>query len=154
MSKFILALLISSITFQVLANEDEVAINEIIEQIRTGWENGNGEPFRSNFLDFDGARYVESGGQNEGLDDLVTNHVEPEKHALEYLKLGFADIEVHFEGDFAWAIANTRVRGKVNNSERVFDKSGYETFLFRKIDDSWKVVHTHSSSRDTKPANQ
>ena len=132
-------------------NHDEQAILKIIDGIKYGWENGDGKPFRENFLDFKGARYIESGGQNAGLDSLVTHHVEPEKDALEYLKLDFSDIEVNFEGDFAWAIATTRVKGKVRNSERTFDKSGYQTFLFRKVDNQWKVVHTHSSSRDYKP---
>jgi hypothetical protein len=133
-------------------NHDKEAILKIIDGIKYGWENGDGKPFRENFLDFKGARYIESGGQNAGLDSLVTHHVEPEKEALEYLKLNFSDTEVNFEGNnFAWVIANTRVQGKVKNSERTFDKSGYQTFLFRKIDEQWKVVHTHSSSRDYQP---
>jgi hypothetical protein len=131
-------------------NHDKEAILKIIEGIKYGWENGDGKPFRDNFLDFKGARYIESGGQNAGLDSLVTHHVEPEKDALEYLKLDFSDIEVNFESDFAWAVATTRVKGKLRNSERTFDKSGFQTFLFRKIDNQWKVVHTHSSSRDYK----
>ncbi len=72
---------------------------------------------------------------------------------MEYLKLDFNDIEVNFEGkNFAWAIADTRVKGKVKKSGYEFNKSGYQTFLFRKIDGVWKVVHTHSSSRDYRPA--
>lgn len=70
------------------------------------------------------------------------------------MKLNFSDIEVHFEGknkSFAWVIADTRVKGKVNKSGREFDKSGYQTFLFRKLGDVWKLVHSHSSSRDYKP---
>ena len=132
-------------------SDDDKKIQSIISQIKYGWENGNGKPFRDNFLDFEGARYIESGGQNEGLDDLVVNHVEPEKDALEYLKLDFSNIEIHYEGDFAWAVANTRVKGKVRKNGRVFDKAGFQTFLFRKIEGQWKVVHTHSSSRDYKP---
>ncbi|MCF6301367.1 MAG: nuclear transport factor 2 family protein, partial [Proteobacteria bacterium] len=88
---------------------------------------------------------------NNGLDDLVINHVEHEKDALEYLKLDFSDIEVNFENDFAWAVATTRVKGKVKNSETTFDKTGYQTFLFRLVDSQWKVVHSHSSGRDYKP---
>jgi len=136
---------------QKQTNDNEAKILEIIAGIKYGWENGNGKPFRDNFLDFEGARYIESGGQNVGLDSLVKHHVEPEKEALEYLKLDFSDIEVHFEGDFAWAIATSRVKGKVRNSERTFDKTGYQTFLFRLVKGQWKVVHTHSSSRDYKP---
>lgn len=130
---------------------DEEAIRDIIAAVEYGWENGDGAPFRQHFLDFEGARYVESGGQNEGLDDLVTHHVEPEKDALEFLSLDFSDIDVHFEGGFAWAVANTRVKGKVRSNGREFDKAGFQTFLFRQVDGKWKVVHTHSSSRDYKP---
>ncbi len=135
-------------------DKDTQAIIDIIAGIKYGWENGDGTPFRKNFLDFKGARYVEGGGQNEGLDSLVTHHVEPEKDAMEYLKLNFNDIEVNFEGknkDFAWAVASTRVKGKVKRNGFEFDKSGYQTFLFRKIDGAWKVIHTHSSSRDYRP---
>lgn len=127
---------------------DRDAILKIIAGIEQGWETGDGTPFRENFLDFEGARYVESGGQNEGLDDLVEHHVEPEKDALEFLELDFANIEIHFEGGFAWAVADTAVKGKVRSSGLEFDKTGYQTFLFRHIDGAWKVVHTHSSSRD------
>ncbi len=136
----------------IWANEsDTKKIIQIIQQVKLGWETGDGSPFRKNYLNFDGARYFESGGQNVGLDDLVINHVEPEKDALEYLRLDFSNIKVNFESDFAWALANTRVKGKVRKSGKVFDKSGYQTFLFRLVDGEWKVVHSHSSSRDYKP---
>tara|TARA_R110001606_G_scaffold7896_1_gene34410 strand:- start:3020 stop:3427 length:408 start_codon:yes stop_codon:yes gene_type:complete len=124
---------------------------KIIAAVKYGWENGDGKPFRQHFLNFPGARYIESGGQNEGLDDLVSHHVEPEKDALVFLSLDFSNIEIHFENDFAWAIADTRVKGEVRKNGLTFDKSGYQTFLFRKVDASWKVVHSHSSSRDYKP---
>ncbi len=158
-----LMMLLVSSTFVLAHDEDKhqqqvdpnkAKILEIIAGIKYGWENGDGKPFRDNFLDFEGARYIEYGGQNAGLDSLVTHHVEPEKEALEYLKLGFSDIEVNFEGDFAWAVATTRVKGKVRNSDRTFDKTGYQTFLFRLINNEWTVVHTHSSSRDYKPKKQ
>jgi hypothetical protein len=161
MNKYITALLILMMSFSTIAhddkdhsNKDRKAIVDIIASIKYGWENGDGLPFRRNFLDYKGARYIEGGGQNAGLDSLVEHHVEPEKDALEYLKIDFSEIEVHFEGegkDFAWAVANTRVKGKVNKSGKEFDKSGYQTFLFRKIDGFWKVVHSHSSTRDYKP---
>lgn len=133
---------------------NEQAIIDIISGIEFGWENGDGTPFRNNFLDFSGARFIESGGQNVGLDSLVNHHVEPEKDAMEYLELDFSDIEITFEGkeqDFAWAIADTAVKGKVKKSGKEFDKTGYQTFLLRKVAGKWKIVHTHSSSRNKRP---
>jgi hypothetical protein len=158
MYKYITALLVLILSFSSIAyddkdhsNKDRKAIIDIISSIKYGWENGDSLPFRRNFLDFKGARYIEGGGQNLGLDSLVEHHVVPEKKALEYLKLDFSEIEVHFEGEdksFAWAIADTRIKGKVNKSGREFDKAGFQTFLFRKVGGAWSVVHTHSSSRN------
>jgi len=49
-----------------------------------------------------------------------------------------------------WALADTEVKGKVKRNDREFDKTGYQTFLFKKVEGKWKVIHTHSSSRDRK----
>jgi len=146
-----IALIIFLLSTSVFANNDDQKIKSIINDIKQGWEEGSGQPFKENFLDFEGARYIESGGQNQGLKDLVEHHVEPEKDALTFLSLDFSNIEIHYEENFAWAIADTRVKGEVKKSQKSFDKNGFQTFLFRKIDDIWKVVHTHSSSRDFKP---
>lgn len=127
--------------------EDPALLEAIIVAVEQGWENADGTPFREHYLDFDGARYIESGGQNEGLRDLVEHHVEPEGDALEYLRLDYSNIETHFENGFAWAIVDVRVQAKVKESGREIDKSGYSTYLFRWVDDSWKVVHVHNSTR-------
>lgn len=122
----------------------------IIAAVEKGWETADGAPFRDHFLDVDGARYVESGGQNLGLQDLIEHHVEPEGDALAGLDLAFTNIETHVDGDFAWAIADVEVKAIIRKDERVIHNRGYQTFLFRRIDGDWKVVHTHSSSRPVK----
>lgn len=134
-----------------LAQEDDAAkLRAIIDAIEKGWEQGDGTPFREHFLDFEGARYIESGGQNEGLTDLVEHHVQPEGDALSDFELSLSDIETHFEGDFAWAIADVEVKATVNRDGRRIHNRGYETFLFRRVEGEWKIVHTHSSSRPVK----
>ncbi len=129
---------------------DDLALRKIISAIEQGWENADGTPFRNHFLDFEGARYIESGGQNEGLSDLVENHVEPEGDALSGLDLIFSNIETHIEGDFAWAVADVEVKATVKKGGREIHNRGYQTFLFRRADSNWVVVHTHSSSRPVK----
>ena len=132
------------------ANEDAAELVAIIGAIETGWEQADGTPFRKHFLDFPGARYIESGGQNKGLTDLVEHHVEPEGDALEGLELSLTNIETHFEGDFAWAVADVEVQALVRKDQRRLHNRGYQTFLFRRMDGHWKVIHTHSSSRPVK----
>ena len=132
------------------ADDSDPALVNIIKSIERGWETADGTPFRQHFLDFEGARYIESGGQNEGLDDLVTHHVEPEGDALDGLELTFSNIETHIEGDFAWAVADVEVKATVKRDDRIIHNRGHETFLFRRVEGEWRVVHTHSSSRPVK----
>ena len=153
MFKKITTILLLTMSFFGIAHEEahhsnEAQIKHIISPIEYGWENGEGKPFRKHFLDFKGARYIEAGGQNVGLDDLVEHHVEPEKDALALLDIDYNNIDVHIEGDFAWALADTVVKGEVRKSGKKFDKTGFQTFLFKRVDDEWKVIHTHSSSRN------
>ena len=142
----------SSLFSQLLRAQenDSAALIAIIDAIEKGWEQGDGGPFREHYLDFEGARYIEGGGQNEGLTELVEHHVEPEGDSLENFELNLTNIETHVEGDFAWAIADTDIRAIVKRDRREIHNRGYETFLFRLVDGKWKVVHTHSSSRPVK----
>ncbi len=143
------ALFFCTLMFAIsLDASDEKKIMAIIDDIKYGWENGDGVPFSNHFLDFEGAKYFESGGQNIGLQDLIENHVEPEKDALYFLELNFLNIDIRIEGDFAWVTADTEVRGKVRRNDYEFDKTGHQTFLLKRIEGNWKVLHTHSSSRD------
>lgn len=126
---------------------DEALIRAIVGDIEAGWEHADGEPFERHFLDFEGARYIESGGQNEGLRDLIDHHVVPEGDSLSQLELDITSLEVHFEESFAWAVGDVEVRATIAASGDSLHRRGYQTFLFRWVDDAWKVVHTHSSTR-------
>ena len=128
---------------QKTAPQDPAQIEAIIEDIRVGWEQGDGTPFYSHFLDWDGARYFEGAGENVGLKDLVENHVEPEAELG--LGLGFSNIQTHFEGNFAWAVVNTEIKLTTSDGRAIHNR-GHGTYLFRWIDGAWKVVHTQSAS--------
>ncbi len=122
---------------------EPAALAAILEDIRVGWEQGAGEPFYRHFLDWEGARYFEGGGQNVGLRDLVENHVEPEAELG--LRLGFTNVQTHFEGSFAWALVDTEIRLTTPDGRAIHNR-GHGTYLFRWVDGAWKVVHTQSAS--------
>lgn len=150
LSATLAALLLSSLA---TAHSEEQQLTEIIYAIELGWENGDPTPFRDHYLDFEGARYIESGGQNKGLADLIDHHVVPEGESLSSLDLEFSNIETHVENDFAWALADVEVKASLRDESREIHKRGYETFLFRRVGNEWKVVHTHSSTRAVKDEN-
>lgn len=125
------------------AVHDPALIEAILEDVRVGWEQGDGTPFYEHFLDWDGARYFEGGGENIGLEDLVVNHVEPEAELG--LTLGFSNVQTHFEGEFAWAVVDTEIRLTTADGRAIHNR-GHGTYLFRWIEDRWRVVHTQSAS--------
>ena len=123
---------------------DAALLESIIEDVRVGWEQGDGDKFYAHFLDWEGARYFEGGGQNIGLRDLVENHVEPESELG--LMLDFSNIQTHFEGGFAWAVVDTDIQLTTSDGRDIHN-AGHGTYLFRLVDDAWKIVHTQSASR-------
>ena len=96
-----LALVAAAFASAPASADDRQSLVQIINAIEAGWESGDGTPFLNHFLDFPGARYIEPAGQNEGLDDLVTDDMEPEKDTLKYLEMDVSKIETDIEGDFA-----------------------------------------------------
>lgn len=133
------------------ALDDPALLEAILEDVRVGWEQGDGTPFYSHFLDWDGARYFEGGGENLGLPDLVENHVEPEAELG--LRLGFSNIQTHFEGGFAWAVVDTEIQLTTQDGRDIHNR-GHGTYLFRWLDGAWKVVHTQSGSRAVPPGSE
>ena len=148
MKNFILVLALLAIGCEKnIADHNEKLIENIINDIRLGWENGDGIAFRKHFLDWDDARYFEGGGQNIGLEDLIVNHVEPEAELG--LKLGFTNIQIHFEGNFAWAVVDTEIKLTTTSGRKIHNE-GHGTYLLRWVSGGWKVVHTQSASKPVK----
>jgi len=130
--------------------DDSAALIAIIDAVEKGWEQGDGQPFRKHFLDFEGARYIESGGQDAGLTHLIEHHVVPESNSFDNFEVTFSNIDTRVEGDFAWAVADFEYKATVKSDQRKLHSRGYETFLFRRVDGKWMIIHTHSSARPVK----
>ncbi len=127
--------------------DDSAALVAIIDAVEKGWEQADEQPFREHFLDFEGARYVESGGQDAGLTHLIEHHVVPESNSFDNFEVTFSNIDTYIEGDFAWAVADFEYKATVKRDQSKIHSRGYETFLFRRVDGNRMIVHTHSSAR-------
>ena len=130
--------------------DDLAALIAIIDAVEKGWEQGDGQPFRKHFLDFEGARYIESGGQDASLTHLIEHHVVPESDSFDNFEITFSNIDTHVEGDFPWAVADVEFKAMVKRDQHKLRSRGYETHQFRRVDGKWMIIHTRSSSSPVK----
>jgi uncharacterized protein YcnI len=95
----------------------------------------------------------EGGGINNGWADYRDRHLGPELKAFENLQFAHSDrtITVLAGGQSAYAIARYSLKAKMG--ERDIDAQGLETLLLLKqADGTWKIRHSHTSSRPRRPA--
>lgn len=94
----------------------------------------------------------EGGGINNGWADYRDRHLGPELKAFTNLEFAHTDrrITVLPGGQSAYATARYTIKAKMG--ERNLDSEGLETLLLLKMPDgSWKIRHSHTSSRARRP---
>lgn len=96
----------------------------------------------------------EGGGIDHGWAAYRDGHLGPELKAFKDLEFTHADRRIHMLGDnAAYVIATYSLKAKMG--ERNIDSGGLETLvLVRGSDGSWKIRHSHTSSRPRRPAQQ
>ncbi|MEO6212018.1 MAG: nuclear transport factor 2 family protein [Vicinamibacterales bacterium] len=93
----------------------------------------------------------EGGGINRGWADYRDKHLGPELTAFEDLQFAHSYLVVRLVGpDAAYATSDYSLKAKMG--ERVIDSGGLETLVLVKHEGTWKIRHSHSSSRPRRPA--
>nr|AOE05631.1 conserved hypothetical protein [uncultured bacterium] len=100
------------------------------------------------------SKVFESGGVEGTYSHYIEHHLGPE---LGHFKsFTFSDYEIDVQVDAPYAFTTeTYVYTIVLNPDdkgnsRTIKKKGVATSILKKIDDKWKIIKTHSSSRNTK----
>ena len=98
----------------------------------------------------------EGGGINNGWIDYRDRHLGPELKEFENLQFGHSNIKVTVlpGGQSAYATSEYSIKAKMGDRE--IDSRGLETLVLVKgADGSWKIRHSHTSSRPArKPAGE
>ncbi|MCH2489213.1 MAG: nuclear transport factor 2 family protein [Flavobacteriales bacterium] len=96
----------------------------------------------------------ESGGVDRSYAHYIEHHLGPELG--HFKKFEFSDYEIDAEVDLPYAFTTeTYIYTIVLNPDdegnsRTIKKKGVATSILKKIDGLWKIIKTHSSSRNTK----
>lgn len=95
----------------------------------------------------------EGGGINNGRVDYRDRHLGPELKAFENLQFSHSNVSVHVLGGAQGAYATANYTLKARMKERDIDAGGTATYVLTKaVDGSWKIRHSHTSSRPRRPA--
>ena len=100
------------------------------------------------------ATIFEGGGVNRGWADYRDHHLGPELEEMRSQVLTHTNVAVSMlgkDGRAAYVTSEYRLVTKIG--ERDIDASGLETLVLAKAaDGSWKIRHSHTSSRPRRPA--
>ncbi len=123
------------------------------------WLRGYDQAFNAKDLDKLATFYhpdvtiFEGGGVNDGWIDYRDHHLGPELKGFENLQFAHSNTKVHVLADGRAAYVTSEYSIKAKAGDRDVDGSGLETLLLVKADDgSWKIRHSHTSSRPRRPA--
>ena len=95
----------------------------------------------------------EGTGINNGWVDYRDRHLGPELKAFSNLQFAHSDHQIAVLPGGQSAYATSRYTIKAKMGERDLDSEGLETLVLVKMPDgSWKIRHSHTSSRARRPA--
>ncbi|MCM4156633.1 nuclear transport factor 2 family protein [Gramella sp. AN32] len=102
----------------------------------------------------DSAKVYESGGIEGAYKEYIDHHLGPELGHFESFK--FSDYSLDVEVDLPYAFTTetyiyTIILNKKDGEPRKIQKKGVATSILKKQGDNWKIIKTHSSSRNYNP---
>lgn len=96
----------------------------------------------------------ESGGVEGTYAHYIEHHLGPELGHFE--KFEFTDYEINVQVDAAYAFTTETyvytivLKADEKSNTKTIKKKGVATSILKKIDETWKIIKTHSSSRNVK----
>ncbi len=133
-------------------NKDSEAVTSVMKTYKDALQNLTTEGTFELFIE--DSKVFESGGVEGTYSHYIEHHLGPE---LGHFKsFTFSDYEIDVQVDAPYAFTTeTYIYTIVLNPDdkgnsRTIKKKGVATSILKKIDDKWKIIKTHSSSRNTK----
>ena len=102
----------------------------------------------------DSSKVYESGGVEGTYKDYIDHHLGPELGHFESFDFSEYTLEVDIDLPYAFTTETyiyTIVLNQENDEKRTIQKKGLATSILKKMNGEWKIIKTHSSSRDYKP---
>ena len=100
------------------------------------------------------SRVFESGGVEGTFKHYIEHHLGPELGHFDSFTFSDYKIDVEVDGPYAFTtetyIYTIVLKPDDNGKKRTISKKGVATSILKKIDGQWKIIKTHSSSRNNR----
>lgn len=127
------------------AQPEEAAVKEILASYKAGVEFLSPEGLADLFLK--DCQIFESGNSEGTFDHYLDHHLGPE--LKEFKSFKFSDYKVSVTVDLPYAFTTETYSFRIELPEdgNVIERKGVATSVLKKVDNQWKVMKMHSSSR-------
>ena len=100
------------------------------------------------------SKVFESGGVEGSYAHYIEHHLGPELGHFKSFTFSDYDIDVQVDGTYAFTtetyIYTIVLKTNEEGESRTIAKKGVATSILKKMDEKWKIIKTHSSSRNKK----
>tara|TARA_R110002072_G_scaffold87601_7_gene197619 strand:- start:1627 stop:2082 length:456 start_codon:yes stop_codon:yes gene_type:complete len=144
----LLASLLFFTSINAYSQNSEQKVKEVLAAYKQKIEALNTEGMSDLFLTT--SEVFESGGSEGSFDHYLHHHLGPELKAFKAFNFNNYVVEVKVDGMYAFATETYDYRIELAEGGRVIEKKGVATSVLKKVDNQWKIMRTHSSSRDKK----
>jgi len=144
----------TKVSKETIAKEKESVV-AVLRQYKDAVENLTTENTAQLFAE--DSQVYESGGSEGSYKDYEGHHLAPELKYFKSFKFNNYKVDVRIDMPFAFTTETyiyeivIKANPEKGREERVITKKGVATSVLKKSDGQWKILRTHSSSRDYKP---
>lgn len=100
------------------------------------------------------SKVFESGGVEGSYTHYIEHHLGPELGHFKSFTFSDYEIDVQVDGNYAFTtetyVYTIVLKPNEKGESRIIAKKGVATSILKKIDEKWKIIKTHSSSRNKK----
>jgi ketosteroid isomerase-like protein len=142
------ALLLTVITMNLQAQTEKDAVEKVMKAYKDGVQSLKAEGLSKLFTK--DSEVFESGGVEGSFDHYMEHHLGPE--LVHFKSFTFSDHKIETSVDLPYAFTTETYIYTIVLAEgdRTIKKKGVATSILKKSGGEWKIIKTHTSSRNTK----
>lgn len=133
-------------------NKDSEAVVSVMKTYKDALQNLTTEGTFELFIE--DSKVFESGGVEGTYSHYIEHHLGPELGHFKSFTFSDYEIDVQLDAPYAFTtetyIYTIALNPDDKGNSKTIKKKGVATSILKKIDGKWKIIKTHSSSRNTK----